>query len=72
MRRTVFIADDLLEEAHRVLGTTSVRDTVEAGLREAIRWHRLQALRYSFGQIDLDLTAEEPTRLRGQDECPLP
>ena len=64
MRRTVVIDDNLLEEARRVLGTKGIRDTVEVGLREAIRRYRLQELRRSLGKIDLDLTSEELGRLR--------
>ena len=72
MLHTLLIDDHLLEEARLVLGATCVRDTVEAGLREAIRRHRLEDLRYSLGKIDLDLTAEELARLRVTDSCPNP
>lgn len=64
MRRTVVIDDNLLEEARRVLGTKGVRDTVEAGLKEAVRRSRLAELRRSLGKMDLDLTLEELARLR--------
>ena len=64
MRRTVIIDDNLLEEARRALGTVSIRDTVEAGLREVVRRYRLGKLRRSFGKLDLDLTPEELARLR--------
>jgi len=64
MRRTVVIDDDLLEEAREVLGTNGIRETVEAGLREAVRRHRIEALRHSLGKIDLDLSANELLRLR--------
>ncbi len=66
MRRTVVIDDKLLEEAQRVLGTRGVRDTVETGLREAIRRRRLEELRRSLGTVDLDLTPEELARLRDE------
>lgn len=64
MRRTVVIDDKLLEEARRVLGTRSIRETVEAALREAIRRRRLAELRRSLGKVELDLTPEELARLR--------
>ena len=64
MRRTVVIDDELLEEARRVLGTKGVRDTVEAGLREAIRRRRLEELRRSLGKVELALTPEDLARLR--------
>ncbi len=66
MRRTVVIDDNLLEEARQVLGTRGIRETVEAGLREAIRRYRLEKLRRSLGKIDLDLTPEELVRLRDE------
>ena len=66
MRRTVVIDDNLLEEARQALGTASIRDTVEAGLREAVRRHRLGKLRRSLGKLDLDLTLEELARLRDE------
>jgi Arc/MetJ family transcription regulator len=64
MRRTVVVDDRLLEEAREALGTTSIRETIETGLREAIRRRRIAELRRSLGAIDLDLTAEELERLR--------
>ena len=64
MRRTLVIDDDLLEEAREVLGTIGIRETVEAGLREAVRRHRIQAFRRSLGNIALDLSADELSRLR--------
>jgi hypothetical protein len=67
MRRTVVIDDKLLEEARRVLGTKGVRDTVETGLKEAIRRHRLEELRRSLGKVDLALTSEELARLRNEE-----
>ena len=64
MRRTVVIDDNLLEEARKVLGTKGIRETVEAGLREAVRRRRLEELRRSLGHLELDLTPEELVRLR--------
>ncbi len=67
MRRTVIIDDELLEEARRTLGTRSIRETIELGLREAVRRRRLEELRRSLGTVDLDLTPEELARLRNED-----
>ncbi len=66
MRRTVVIDDELLNEARSVLGTTSIRETLETGLREAIRRRRLEELRRLLGNFDLDLTPEELERLRNE------
>lgn len=66
MRRTVVIDDKLLEEALRVLGAKGIRDTVETGLREAIRRRLLEQLRRSLGKVELVLTSEEWARLRDE------
>ncbi|MDP2661262.1 MAG: type II toxin-antitoxin system VapB family antitoxin [Dehalococcoidia bacterium] len=66
MRRTVVIDDRLLEEARDVLGTGSIKATIEVGLREVIRKRRLEEFRRSLGTLDLDLTAEELARLRDE------
>ncbi len=64
MRRTVVVDDRLLEEAREALGTTSIKETIETGLREAIRRRRIEEFRRFLGTIDLDLTAQELERLR--------
>ena len=64
MRHTVVIDDDLLEEAQEALGTKGVRETVETGLREAVRRQRLARLRNLIGTMDLDLTLEDVHRMR--------
>jgi Arc/MetJ family transcription regulator len=67
MRRTTVVIDErLLEEAQKVLGTKGIRDTIEAGLREAVRRGRLMELRRSLGTFDLELTPEELARLRDE------
>jgi Arc/MetJ family transcription regulator len=67
MRRTVVIDDGLLEEARETLGTASIRATIEAGLREAIRRRRLASLADALGTVDLDLTSFELERLRDEE-----
>jgi len=67
MRRTVVIDDELLDEAQKALGTSGIRETVEAGLREAIRRRRLNELRQALGTIDLDLSLEDLWRMRDAD-----
>jgi Arc/MetJ family transcription regulator len=60
----VVIDDDLLDEARRILGTKGIRETIETGLREAIRRRRLEQLRRYLGKADIDLTNEQLARLR--------
>lgn len=64
MRRTVVVDDKLLEEAREALGTKGIRETIEVGLREAVRRRRVEELRHSLGHVELDLTPEELARLR--------
>ena len=64
MRRTVVIDDELLEEARGIMGTKTIRETIESGLKGTIRRHRLEEFRRSLGTIELDLTREELLRLR--------
>ncbi|MSQ12881.1 MAG: type II toxin-antitoxin system VapB family antitoxin [Dehalococcoidia bacterium] len=66
MRRTVVVDDDLLEEARKVLGTKGIRETIETGLREAVRKRRLEELRRSLGKVELGLTTKELARLRDE------
>jgi Arc/MetJ family transcription regulator len=60
------VDDKLLEEARQALGTKGIRETIEAGLREAVRRRRLEELRRSLGKVKLDLTSEELARLRDE------
>lgn len=64
MRRTVVVDDKLLEQAREALGTKTIRETIELGLRQVVRRHRLEELRRSLGTVDLALTPEELQRLR--------
>ncbi len=68
MRRTVVIDDELLEEAKKEFRTEGVRETIETGLREAIRRHRLDKFRRSLGTWDLNLTQEDLEKMR-DDSC---
>lgn len=64
MRRTIVLDDKILAEAREVLGTRTIRETVELALREATRRKRLEELRQSLGTWDIDITLEELLRLR--------
>lgn len=52
MRTNIEIDDDLLADAMRAAGTTTKRATVEAGLRELIRRHRVRKVRQLRGAVD--------------------
>ncbi|HTO10063.1 MAG TPA: type II toxin-antitoxin system VapB family antitoxin [Candidatus Binatia bacterium] len=53
---TVDLDDKLLKQARRILGTTSIKDTVNASLKAVVHQRKLQELVDSFGAVDLDLT----------------
>jgi Arc/MetJ family transcription regulator len=52
MRTNVDIDDELLAEAMRAAGTTTKKATVEAGLRELVRRHRLRKVLELRGGVD--------------------
>ena len=72
MGRTVLVDDKLPGEARAILGTASVQETIEQGLREAIRSRQLQGVVKSLGTFDLDMTVEDLLRIRAMDTEPLP
>lgn len=63
LKTTIDIDADLLRAARKVLGTSTIKGTVEASLAAVVRQTRLRALADALGTIDLDLT---PERLRAQ------
>jgi Arc/MetJ family transcription regulator len=67
MECTLVIDERLLEEARAALGTTSVQDTIEAGLRAAIAQRRGEALLARFDGIDFDMTDDDLRRMRRAD-----
>jgi Arc/MetJ family transcription regulator len=52
VRTNIDIDDDLLAAAMRAAGTTTKKATVEAGLRELIRRHRIRAVRELRGTVE--------------------
>ncbi|MPZ27997.1 MAG: type II toxin-antitoxin system VapB family antitoxin [Micromonosporaceae bacterium] len=52
MRTNIDIDDDLLAEAMRAAGTSTKRATVEAGLAELIRRHRMRRVRELRGTVE--------------------
>ena len=51
MKTTVEIDAALLKEAQQALGTTTIKGTVDASLRLAVRQRQLQALADALGTI---------------------
>ena len=67
MECTIVIDERLLEQAQAVLGTKSVQDTVEAGLRAAIQRKREVDFLAAVDRINFDMTDEDLHRLRRAD-----
>lgn len=63
-RTTLLIDNDLSEQAGKALGTSGIRETVEASLREAARRQTIKEFREALGTIKLDMTLEELLGLR--------
>ncbi|MGY4707807.1 type II toxin-antitoxin system VapB family antitoxin [Candidatus Bipolaricaulota sp. J31] len=66
MRTTVEIDEELLEEARRLLGTRTKRETIRRALEEVIRERRKELLRRKLGNTEMSIDLEELERLRGE------
>lgn len=64
MECTLVIDEHLLQEAQAALGTTTVQETVDAGLRAAIQRQREAEFLASIEGINLDMTEEDLLHLR--------
>ncbi len=67
MRHTVVVDDRLLDDARAALGTTGVRETIEASLKEAIQRKRREQVRAALGHFPLDLDAATLARMRADE-----
>jgi Arc/MetJ family transcription regulator len=66
-RTTVFIDENLLEEAIKLTGAKTRRQVITAGLRELVRVHHRKAFARELGTFELDLTLEKLKELRNGD-----
>lgn len=64
MKTTLEVDEILLNQARKILGTQTIKDTVEQSLRTVIRQKALERLANSAGTIDLDLTVESLKKQR--------
>lgn len=58
MKTAVDISAELLAQAKRILGTRTIKDTVDRSLRAVIRQGALEELANAAGTVDLDLTVD--------------
>ena len=66
-KTTVFIDEELLNNAIKTIGAKSKKEAIEEGLRELIRHHNKNALQKELGTFEIDLTLEELERLRNAE-----
>ena len=63
MKTTIKIDHGLLRQAQEVLGTTTIKGTVDASLMAVVQQQKLKKLADALGAIHLELT---PHQLRSQ------
>lgn len=67
MRTTLFIRDDLLEEAKKVSGAKTKKQAVEMALEEFVRRKKSKELIELEGKIELSFTLDELLKRRKKD-----
>ncbi|MGA1844852.1 MAG: type II toxin-antitoxin system VapB family antitoxin [bacterium] len=66
-KTTVFIDEELLKNAIKVIQARSKKEAIEEGLKALIRQHNREALLKELGTFDMDLTLDELERLRNDE-----
>jgi Arc/MetJ family transcription regulator len=66
MKTTIEIDKTVLAQARVALGTTTIKATVDASLREVVRQKQLRALADALGTIPLELTSDQLRRQRAK------
>jgi Arc/MetJ family transcription regulator len=66
-KTTVMIDEELLREAMAAVGARSKREAIEAGLRNLVRRHHIEALRRELGTFDIELTLGDLEESRNAD-----
>jgi Arc/MetJ family transcription regulator len=66
MKTTIEIDEKVLKAAQRALGTTTIKGTVDASLKEVVRRRQLRELADALGTIDLDLAPDQLRRQRAK------
>ena len=67
MECTITIDERLLEDAREALGTSSVQETIEAGLRAVIENRRAEELLTRLRLVEFDMTDQDLEELRRLD-----
>ena len=64
MKTTIELDPLLVKKAQKVLGTTTIKGTVDASLKAVVRQQQLHALADALGDIPLELTHKQLRRQR--------
>ena len=67
MRTTLFIKEELLEEAKKISGAKTKKETVERALEELVRRKKAEKLIELEGKIELSFTLSEFLKRRKKD-----
>ena len=66
MKTSIEMDENLLNQARKILGTDTIKDTVEKSLKAVIRQRQLREVVDMFGTLDLDLTPEKLRQMRNR------
>ncbi len=64
MKTTIELDPLLVKKAQKVLGTPTIKGTVDASLKAVVRQQQLHALADALGDIPLELTSKQLHRQR--------
>jgi len=64
VKTSIEIDEKVLEQARKILGTDTIRETVNESLRLVVRQRQLQEVVDMFGTLDMDLTPQKLRKMR--------
>ena len=66
-KTTVFIDENLIQDALRVTNLKTKKDVIEKGLRELLRMKNRKLLKEELGTFDLDLSLNKLEKQRAKE-----
>ena len=64
MKTSVEIDEKVLGQAQKILGTDTIKETIDQSLRLVVRQRQLQEIVDMFGTLEMDLTPEKLRQMR--------
>jgi len=64
MKTTLEVDEALLNEAKKILGASTIRETVEKSLQAVVRQKALRELADLAGKVEMDMTVEDLRKQR--------